>query len=250
MMRKEYLTVKDLANAAGCHVNTVHLYESWGFLPPVPRDPKNQYRMYSDYHLEHFKLAYTALKYPYPGGKQVVLDLVEASKLMDLRRALSLAHAYRQQIKAEKEQAEAAIAVIKCWLSGIQESSPDKPLWIGEAAALLDLTIDTLRSWERDGLVEVPRDANNRYRLYGKDEIGRLRVIRVLVNAGYSHMSVLRLMIQLDAGVQVDLRQALDTPRADEEILHITDRWLSALAGELARCDQIEAQIHRLKALI
>ncbi len=113
----------------------------------------------------------------------------------------------------------------------------------------IDLTIDTLRSWERDGLIKVPRDPNNNYCLYGPEEIGRLRVIRVLVNAGYSHMAVLRLMIQLDAGAQVDLRKALDTPRPDEEILHITDRWLSALANELARCDQIETQIHRLTAI-
>ncbi len=136
MMHKNYLTVKDLANAVGCHVNTVHLYESWGFLPPVPRDPKNQYRMYSEYHLEHFKLAYNALKYPYSGGKQVVLDLVEASKLQDLERALSLTQAYREQINAEREQADAAIDVIERWLSGVQESSLEKPLWIGQAAEL------------------------------------------------------------------------------------------------------------------
>jgi hypothetical protein len=42
--------------------------------------------------------------------------------------------------------------------------------------------------------------------LFFPAEIGRLRVIRVLVNGGYSHMAILRLMVRLDAGEEVDPR--------------------------------------------
>lgn len=248
-MRKGYLTAKDLAEAVGCHVNTVHLYEKWAFIPPVPRDLVNNYRMYSLYHLEQFKLAYLALKYPYPGGKQVVLDLVYAARDRDLEKALILADRYREQIAAEREQAEAAIAYLERWLAGEEQSPVQERLWIGEAAELLSLTHDTLRSWERDGLIEVPREPGNGYRLYGPREIGRLRVIRVLVNAGYSHMAVLRLMLRLDRGEAVDPRQALDTPRADEEIFHITDQWLTALAGERERVEKIKDQIDVIRLL-
>ena len=248
-MRKDYLTAKDLAVAVGCHVNTVHLYEKWAFIPPVPRDPANNYRMYSPYHLEQFKLAYLALKYPYPGGKEVVLDLVYAARDRELEKARALADRYREQIASERAQAEAAIAYLERWLAGENLVQVEKPLWIGDAAELLDLTRDTLRSWERDGLIEVPRDAGNGYRLYGPEQIGRLRVIRVLVNAGYSHMAVLRLMLRLDRGEDVDPRQALDTPRADEEIFHITDQWLTALAGERARVEAIVAQIEAMMAM-
>ena len=248
-MRKGYLTAKDLARAVGCHVNTVHLYENWKFIPPVPRDPANNYRMYSPYHLEQFKLAYLALKYPYPGGKEVVLDLVYAARDRELEKARALAGQYRQQIVAERIQAEAAIAYLERWLGGENLAQVEQPLWIGEAAELLDLSRDTLRSWERDGLIEVPRDPGNSYRLYRPEEIGRLRVIRVLVNAGYSHMAVLRLMLRLDRGEDVDPRQTLDTPRADEEIFHITDQWLTALEGEMARVEAIVVQIEAMKAL-
>ena len=248
-MRKGYLTAKDLADAVGCHVNTVHLYENWQFIPPVPRDPDNNYRMYSRYHLAQFKLAYLALKYPYPGGKQVVLDLVYAARDRHLEAALDLADQYREQIAAERGQAEAAIDYLERWLAGENLSQVENPLWIGEAADLLDLTRDTLRSWERDGLIAVPRDPQNGYRLYGPEEIGRLRVIRVLVNAGYSHMAILRLMLRLDRGEAVDPRQALDTPRADEEIIHITDRWLTALEGESERVGKIVEQIHVMQGI-
>jgi len=245
-MRKGYLTAKDMAQAVGCHVNTVHLYEQWAFIPPVPRDPENNYRMYSRFHIEQFKLAYLALKYPYPGGKEVVLDMVQAARDRKLDKALALADRYRDQIAAERAQAEAAIAYLERWLGGEDLAEVQKPLWIGAAAALLNLTRDTLRSWERDGLIEVPRDPGSGYRLYGPGDIGRLRVIRVLVNAGYSHMAVLRLMLRLDRGEDVDPRQALDTPRADEEIFHITDQWLTALAGEMERYHAILAQIAKM----
>lgn len=249
-MRKGYLTTKDLADAVGCHVNTVHLYEGWGFIPSVPRDPSNNYRMYSPYHLEQFKLAYLALKYPYPGGKEVVLDLVKAARDQKLARAKALADAYRTQIVAERAQAEAAIDYLERWLSREDVSWVVKPLTIGAAARLLDLTRDTLRSWERDGLIDVPRDPENGYRQYGPQEIGRLRVIRVLVNGGYSHMAILRLMLRLDRGESVDPRQALDTPRPDEEIFHLTDRWLTALDEEEQRCDEILEQIRVMQGLV
>jgi DNA-binding transcriptional MerR regulator len=248
-MRKGYLTTKDLAQAVDCHVNTVHLYEAWGFILPVPRDPANQYRMFSPAHLEQFKLAYLALKYPYPGGKDVVLELVYAARDGELGRAEALVDRYRGQITAERAQAEAAIVYLERWRGGDAGLKIEKPLTIGGAAALLDLTRDTLRSWERDGLIDVPRNPGNGYRQYGPEEIGRLRVIRVLVNAGYSHMAILRLMLRLDAGDDVDPREALDTPGADEVIYHITDQWLTALNGEGERCQQIETQIKVLKDL-
>lgn len=244
-----YLTTKDLAEAVGCHVNTVHLYEKWGFIPPVPRDPANNYRMFSRYHLEQFKLAFMALKYPYPGGKEVVLDLVTAARDRELDRAKALADVYRNQIATERAQAEAAIDYLERWLRS--EGAPEitKVLSIGEAAAVLDLTRDTLRSWERDGLIDVPRNPKNGYRQYGPAEIGRLRVIRVLVNGGYSHMAILRLMLRLDRGEAVDPRKTLDSPSANEEIFHITDQWLTALAGEVERYEKMVEQLELMQNL-
>src|SRR6266566_4912008 len=61
-----------------------------------------------------------------------------------------------------------------------------QPLQIGQVAHLLGVTIDILRNWDRNGLINVPRDPSNGYRRYGAQEISRLRVIRMLSRSGYS----------------------------------------------------------------
>ena len=75
-MDRTYLTTAGVARIVGVHPNTVRLYEQWGFLPPIPRDPRNGYRRFTPQHLAQMRLARTALQWPYPSGKVPVLDLV------------------------------------------------------------------------------------------------------------------------------------------------------------------------------
>jgi DNA-binding transcriptional MerR regulator len=72
----------------------------------------------------------------------------------------------------------------------------------------------------------------NSYRLFGKKEIERLRVIRMLSQAGYSHRAILRMFIELDSGNTENLHQILDTPRADEDIFTAADHWLTTLTNQ------------------
>ena len=92
---------------------------------------------------------------------------------------------------------------------------------------MLDITIDVLRDWERNGLIQVPRDTKG-CRRYGPKEMNRLKIIRTLRNAHYSMMSILRMLKQLDQGV-TDLKKAIDTPGEDEDIVCAADRYISAL---------------------
>jgi DNA-binding transcriptional MerR regulator len=119
-------------------------------------------------------------------------------------------------------------------------------LRIGEAASLLNTTIDAIRNWERNHLIEVPRNPANGYRLYGASEIGRLRVIRMLLRAGYSMMSILRMVSQLDRGDAGSLRQALDTPHPSEDVLMVNDHWLSALGEFQERALQVVALLEEM----
>jgi DNA-binding transcriptional MerR regulator len=246
-MTSRYLRTSDVAKAVGVHPNTVRLYEVWGFLPSIPRSPSG-YRQFTEAHLDQMRLARTALRGPWPGRniKQAALALVRQAASGDLGGALELAYVYLSRVRAERAQAEAAVELLERWAQGTAADATVHPLHIGEAAELLDVTRDMLRNWERNGLIQVPRDPHTGYRLYGAAEIGRLRVIRMLRRAGYSMMAILRMLLYLDQGQGSNLRQVLDTPRSDEDVYSAADQWLSTLAAQEQRAMDVIAQLEEM----
>jgi DNA-binding transcriptional MerR regulator len=119
-------------------------------------------------------------------------------------------------------------------------------LTIGQTAEHLDVTADQLRNWDRNGLLDVPRDSETGYRVYGSAELGRLRVIRMLRQSGYSLMAILRMLRQFDAGETSGLREALDTPGDNEANETVADRWLTTLAAQEQRAQAIIRQIAKM----
>jgi DNA-binding transcriptional MerR regulator len=232
MNQRRYLRTSELAQAANVHPNTVRLYEQLGFLPPVERDPSNNYRRFTREHLNQMLLARKAMRFNLLGGsiRVTAYEVIGQGAAGDLGGALELAYRLLSQVQAERAQAEAAANYLERWVEGVLPDQPARPQRIGEVAKLLDVTIDQLRNWDRNRLLEVPRDPSNGYRLYGPNEIGRLRVIRILIRSRYSMMAILRVLSKLDAGEIVELRAALDTPEPGEDILSVTDHWLSTLA--------------------
>ncbi len=243
------LRTSDVAKAVGAHPNTVRLYEEWGFLPPIPRS-RSGYRLFTENHLDQMRLARTALRGPWPGReiRETSLNLVRMSAAGDLGGALEEAYHYQALVQAERVQAESAVALLERWARGVPADATEDLLSIGQAARLLGVTTDMLRNWERNGLIAVPRDPRNGYRLYGADEIGRLRVIRVLARAKYSQMAILRMMLCLDRGEVEGLREALDTPRPDEDVFGAADRWLSTLAELEERARSLIVQLEHMLA--
>lgn len=235
-MGSRYLRTSDIAKAVGVHSNTVRLYEEQGFLPHIPRSASG-YRLFTEAHLDQMRLAWTILHTPWPGReiRRSGLKIVRQAAAGDLGGALERAHHHLALIQAERAQAETAATFLDRWADGTAADMLSRPLWIGEAAGLLGVTRDMLRNWERNGLIEVPRDPRNGYRLYGAAEVSRLRVIRTLSRAGYSLMAILRMLLRFDKGQRRDLRQVLDTPSPDEDVLYVTDRWLSTL-GKIEQC--------------
>jgi len=236
MSHKDYLTTMDIAKSVGVHPNTVRLYEQWGLLPPVPRSPAG-YRRFTPFHLNQMRLARLALKGPFPGKiiRRSAASLVRRAATGDLGGALEQAYQHLATIQAELAHAETAAALLQRWAEGAAADATHASLRVGQTAALLQVTPDALRNWERNGLIQVPRDPFNRYRVYSGLEIGQLRVIRMLRSAGYSIMAILRMMLHVNKGQRDDLRQVLDTPRPDEDIYSAADRWLSTLTEQQER---------------
>jgi DNA-binding transcriptional MerR regulator len=142
---------------------------------------------------------------------------------------LKKAHEHLVSVKAELEHADTAANLLEHWAPNMNASSDEDPLAIREVSKLLGVSHDVIRNWERNGLISVPRNSYNGYRLFGKKEIERLQIIRMLSRAGYSHMAMLRMFIELDGGNIRDLKKVLDTPREDEDIFSAADHWLTTL---------------------
>jgi len=244
-----YLRTSDLAKAVGVHSNTVRLYEQWGFLPKARRSPSG-YRRFTEYHLDQLHLVRLIFSGGWPGRtiRKLGLGIIQHSAAGDLGGALELAHQLVLQVQSERAQAESAAGFLERWAAGTPVDATAKSLRIGEAARLLNTTIDAIRNWERNRLIKVPRDPNNGYRLYGASEIGRLRVIRMLLRAGYSMMAILRMVSQLDRGDTGNLRLALDTPSPGDDVFMVNDHWLSALEDFQARAIQVVAQLEEMLA--
>ncbi len=249
--QKRIYRTTEIAREVGVHPNTVRMYEQWGFLPPVVRSANN-YRRYTRFHLEQMRLARMAMHGGWPGNRirKSALALVRRSAGRDLNGAIQLAKAHILLVQAERRQALSAAAYLQRWVGGKIRERRAAPLSIRGAASEVDSTPDAIRGWERNGLLRVPRNPRNGYREYGAREIGRLRVIRMLMRSGYSTMAVLRAMRSLDAGESGRLRRVLDTPAADEDALTAADRWLSTLAEHEDRAHNILAQLRRMKRIV
>lgn len=242
----KYLKTAEVAAEIGVHPNTVRLYEEWGYLPPIPRSQSN-YRLYTRQHLEQMRLARLALQWPYPGGKAVVDELVKCAASGDYGMAMERAYRFLANVRMERTYAEAAVEFLDRWARGQVFDVGQSSYLTGETAERLGVSVDQLRNWERNGLIDVPRDPATGYRRYGSREMGRLRVIRMLLQAGYSMMAVLRMLVQFDSGERQHLQQVLDTPGTHEDVLNVADRWLSTLAEAE---DRAQAVIRQLSYMI
>ncbi len=245
--KSNYLRTSDLARTVGVHPNTVRRYAERGILPPVERSPSG-YRRFTQRHLDCLRLAHLIYNGQYPGRAiyQSGVRIVQMAAGGDLGGALELAYGHLALVKSERDQADVAAHLLERWAFGAPVDATRRSLRIGQAANLLGVSIDVLRNWDRNGLIDVPRDPANGYRRYGAAEISRLRVIRMLSRAGYSLSAILRMLTRLDSGETIDLRAALDTPRPDESAFMASDRWISTLVEEEKRAHAIIALVEEI----
>jgi len=247
-MKESYYSTSEIARAVSVHPNTVRKYEKWGFLPSIPRDV-NGYRLFSEMHLDQMRLARMAMLDEWPGRdiRKISLALIKLAATGELESALELAYRFLYLIKVEQQKADEAANLVDSWTQETLTEDKSEPLNTHDTSEFLGVSVDMLRHWERNGLIKIPRDPSNRYRLYGMTEIRRFRVIYMLSRAGYSNMAMLRMLSQLDRGNKIDLRYALDTPGPDEDIFYAADHRISTLA-KWER--QAEKMITHLKTML
>lgn len=112
-------------------------------------------------------------------------------------------------------------------------------LTIGKVAHSAGLAIDTVRYYEREGLLEKPARSASGYRHYRPDAIARLRFIRQAKELGFSLREIKELLtLRVEAGRScADVRARAEAKIADvEQRVATLMRMKRALAKLASSC--------------
>ncbi len=223
---KTYRTT-EIANIIGVHPNTIRLYEKIGFIPKADRQ-KNGYRIFTDFHIESLYLVKEALRIEIlqNGLRKKMICIIKHVGKKEFDMALALIDEYGLQIHQERNNAKEAIKNVNSILNG-ELCDFDILLTRNEAAKHVGVTIDSLRSWEVNGLFNVKRKSNG-YRVYSCDDIRKIQIINTLRKANYSLASILRMFNSLSLDSNLNIENALNNPK-EEDVISACDRLLLSL---------------------
>ena len=237
----------EIAEIIGIHPNTVRLYEELELIPK-PRREANGYRVFTDFHLEQFRLARLALKVEVlqNGLRKKAIEIIKTSAKGDFNGAIRLAEKYLKQLKTEQRNAEEAITIAEGLLSGTENEKVDIFLTRKETSDYLQISMDVLRNWEMNGLLTVKRRQNG-YRVYSQEDLQRLKIIRSLRCANYSLAAILRLLSELTENPQTDIRASIDTPNEEDDIISVCDRLVTSLKNAEENAQSMLQKLRKMK---
>ena len=236
----------EIAKIIGIHPNTVRLYEELELIPKPDRMP-NGYRVFTDLHIEQFRLARLAFQVEVlqNGLRKKIVQMIKVSAAGDYDKALELTEGYRMQLRQEIANAEEAIDIVKRILDGRQEENVHT-MKRKEVSEYLNISMDTLRNWEMNGLLTVRRRQNG-YRVYTDDDIRRLKIIRSLRCANYSLEAILTMLGQVSKYPGIDIKKALDTPKEDTEIIAVCDKLVTSLTKAESNAEKMLDKLKEMK---
>ncbi len=114
-----------------------------------------------------------------------------------------------------------------------------EPLTIGKVAHLGGVGVETVRFYEREGLIEEPPRTESGYRQYPQETVSRIGFIRRAKELGFSLREIKELLaLRIDPETNCeDIRQRAEGKIADiEEKVRTLRRMKKALAKLTAAC--------------
>ncbi|MGN0379015.1 MAG: MerR family transcriptional regulator [Butyrivibrio sp.] len=236
----------EVAKIIGIHPNTIRLYEKLELIPKPERLP-NGYRVFTDFHIEQCRLVRIAFQVEVlqNGLRKKITRMIKAAAKNDFEAAVSLINEYIEQVILERNNAEEAIEIVKQLLSGCEQTYTQS-LKRNEVSKELDISMDTLRNWELNGLLTVKRKENG-YRIYTDDDIRKLKIIRSLRCANYSLEAILRLLNQLSEDPDADVRVTLNTPQQSENIISVCDKLIISLSEAEENAYKIRTRLQNMR---
>lgn len=248
-MDQTVYSTSEIAKSIGVHPNTIRLYEKSHFITQ-PERRANGYRVFTKEHLLQVQVIRLALQVEIIQSnlRKEVIAVILTMAARKYIEAIALSQERLKHIERDQQAAEQAIETVNDLMTGKKRPNDGVLLTRSAAAESLSTTIDSLRNWEMNGLFSAKRKRNG-YRVYTSEDIERLRVIKVLRDANYSIAAIHRLFSQLKVDPGISIRDTLDTPTADEDILSVCDELLTSLALAKANSYQMIEVLHELESM-
>jgi len=227
--------IKEMTARTGVKAGTIRFYEKLEFLEPVERK-SNQYRVFNEHHIYQIRVCSFVF-----GGfvntrlRKISMDVIAAAKDWDLEAYDRATRNYLQAVERDIIRAKKAVSIATKQID--QYENDEREYTKKEAAELLGVTPETIRNWERNGLL-AQKAAYSR-RLYRQDEIGRMYMIRLLLDTGYSSMAILRFLTEFDAGQDRKASGLLLETVEDKELRSRADHYLKSLMRARTQADDL-----------
>ena len=242
---KTYKT-SEVAKLIGIHSNTVRRYEDLGLISK-PSRKDNGYRVFTDLHIYQLKLVRKAFEVEVlqNGLRKKAIAIIKMSAKQDFDEAIVLTKEYIRSIKKEIDNANEAVDIAGKLMDRLNYEK-DFNLKCKEVSELLGISMDTLRNWEMNGLVNIKRKQNG-YRVYTYEDIQRLKVIRSLRCGNYSLSAILRMLNKLSERNEADINEVLNSPNENEDIISVCDKLIISLNLAAKNAEEILEMLYEMK---
>ncbi len=254
-INKQYF-IGELSALTGVKAGTIRFYEKCGFLEEVGRAP-NHYRVFNEHHLYQIRICRLVF-----GGfvnkhlRKLSRDVLAAAQRWDLEAYGEATQCYRQAIADDivrtKRAAGLALSQMKhiCGISStpVENGMAEEMRYSKkQAAALLGVSPESIRNWERNGL--LPQAEPYQKRFYGQADLDRMYVIRFLLDTGYSIMAILRFLKEYGNGQEQRAGALLLCPEEEEELKYRADRYLETLQTAERKSQALCALLEEMKEI-
>jgi DNA-binding transcriptional MerR regulator len=165
------------------------------------------------------------------GGQlaQQIMRALHAGRRSDALALIDERHAELARTRAQLEQTLAALGVLAQQLPSEAHPRFSERLRVGAAAQLVGVRVSALRFWEQQGLLRPIRESGSNYRLYGEQQLRRLRIVALLRQANYDFAAIRTTLDELEAGRPQRAVAAVEQRRS--ELAGISWRCIEAIAA-------------------
>jgi DNA-binding transcriptional MerR regulator len=167
----------DIAKKLDVSTSALRHYEEWGIVP-APKRKSNGYRIYTEEHEAYFQ----CIRAMYPGfGMATVRKIMPMIIKHKFTQALWEVNRVQADLFQRKEQATKALDILKPEnMEKFMEKRNKKWYSISEVEKEIEVPATTLRHWEKEELIKPTRNPENGYRMYNREDIRRLLIIKTV----------------------------------------------------------------------